>query len=78
MNTGIDSFYRTTNALRGAQAGIERWRYDGPTPERLFCKDIFQKVFTTDEISEMDNGQIGDVFYYGGGYNCRHFWTPVQ
>jgi hypothetical protein len=77
INTHIDTFSRTVNGVRAVNNGIERFRYDGPPPERRFCQGIWGKVFTLEEIDSMDNGQLGDVFFSGGGYNCRHWWTPV-
>jgi hypothetical protein len=77
INTHIDTFNRTVNGVKSLNAGITRYRYDGPPPERGFCRIHYQKVYTLDEISTMDNGQIGDVFFSAGGYNCRHWWTPI-
>jgi hypothetical protein len=77
ITTHIDTFQRTVNGTRAINDGIKRFRYDGPPPERAFCRSIWNQVFTLEEINTMDNGQIGDVFFTGGGYNCRHWWTPV-
>jgi hypothetical protein len=77
INTNIDTFYRTVNGVRGTAAGVTRWRYGGPPPEREFCNGIYKQTFTIEEINLMDNGQLGDVFFTGGGYNCRHYWIPV-
>jgi hypothetical protein len=77
ITTHIDTFQRTVNGTRAINDGINTFRYDGPPPERQFCISIWRKVFTLEEINMMDNGQFGDVFYTGGGYNCRHWWSPV-
>jgi hypothetical protein len=77
VQTSIDTFYRETNAIRATAAGVKEFRYLGPGPERPFCNKIIGRTFTIDEISKLDNGQVGDVFTSCGGYNCRHYWSPV-
>lgn len=60
-----------------AQAGIEKFRYDGMYPERPFCKRHYRKIYTRNEIEMMDNGQGLPVMTAMGGYNCVHYWTPM-
>lgn len=43
---------------------------DGVT--RPFCRKQLGKVKTQTEWRNLPNGQIGDAWTYGGGYNCRH------
>jgi len=77
VHSHLNAFYQQTNNARAERAGVRRWRYMGPAPEREFCKAIFGKVFTIDEINAMDNGQTGNVFITCGGYNCTHRWVPI-
>lgn len=77
INTQVSKFFRVVNLNASLNAGVRRFRYAGPTPEREFCQGIFNQVFTIEEINKMDNGQTNDVFTTGGGFNCRHFWVPV-
>lgn len=60
-------------------AGLERYMYVGPLDPvtREFCAPLVGHTFTRDEIDGMDNGQSGDVFSDGGGWNCRHEWVGV-
>lgn len=80
VDTSLSVFYRTVGGTKGIRAGIERYRYDGPAPDRAFCNPLIHRVFTMEEINMMDNGQkgAGDVFFCCGGWNCRHRWTPIQ
>jgi hypothetical protein len=80
VETNIMTFSRTVNGARGINAGINTYRYDGPDDiiTRPFCKEHIDKTYTLEEINEMDNGQTSDVFFTGGGWNCRHRWTPIQ
>lgn len=38
------------------------------------------RIFTRQQIDEMDNGQTGQgsVFIAGGGFRCRHHWRAVR
>jgi hypothetical protein len=59
-------------------AGIEHFRYSGPSSNsRPFCVERVGKLYSRSEIEAMNNGQGLPVMYFGGGYNCRHRWTPV-
>ena len=78
INTQIASFNRSVTAVAAENAGIERFRYVGPKPDRPFCEPLIGKVFTREEIDQMDNGQTADVLRTAGGYNCRHQWIPIQ
>jgi len=56
-----------------------RYRYSGPTDklERPFCRHLtdMAKAYTREQIGEMNNGQIPNVFISRGGWRCRHQWS---
>jgi len=61
------------------KAGIEYFRYDGPVDgkNRVFCSKHVGKVYSINEINKMVNDFGQPVLYFRGGWNCRHYWTPV-
>ena len=72
---GIDNLI---NFNQAEQAGITHYKYVGnPVPERDFCKQHYNKIYTIDEIQALNNGQGLDVLTYAGGYNCLHWWMPA-
>ncbi len=58
---------------------VLRYRLLGPVDklERPFCRHLTEaaKAYTREQIAEMDNGQIPNVFISRGGWNCRHQWN---
>jgi len=77
VDTQVNVFFRTANFTSALNAGVERFIYRGPSPERAFCNRIVNKVFTLKEIQQLNNGQTSDVFATGGGFNCRHQWVAI-
>jgi len=76
-NTALQG-YSAANTLEMADnAGVEKYTYSGPPPQRPFCSNKIGKTYTKKQILEMNNNQGLSVFYYGGGYNCPHYWEPV-
>ena len=64
---------------QAAEAGLTFFRYGGSqSPERPFCKEHINKVYSLVDIRAMDNDQGLPVEFFGGGYNCRHFWVAVD
>lgn len=71
---------------RAKQAGLEKFRYEGSVirDSRDFCAIHTGKTYTEEEIRDIWNSQSwsgkrsGDPFIVRGGYNCRHFWVPVE
>ena len=68
-----------------ARRGITRYRYDGGivADSREFCRSIEGDTFTEEEIYSIWNDdwqgkEPGDPFVVRGGYNCRHFWVPIE
>lgn len=78
-DTALVSYDRTVSWQTWRSAGIERFLYRGPKDikTRPFCEDRVGKRFSVEEIDKMDNGtRLMPVSIYGGGWNCRHVWTP--
>ena len=44
----------------------------------MFCKPLINKVVTEAQMARLNNGQGLPVKLSGGGYNCRHSWSPVS
>lgn len=65
---------------------VKYFRYEGGlvATSREFCMEHQGNVYTEDEIYNIWAGgswagQIqGDPFIVRGGYNCNHFWVPVD
>lgn len=76
------AFARTVNAKKAEAGGFEYFEYMGDlvADSRPFCRKHLGKVYTREEIAELDNGQTGEgtAFIRGGGYNCLHDWGPVE
>jgi hypothetical protein len=83
LNTAMSTFARTVTAEAAQDAGFELYLYIGADDSvtRDFCGELLSKdppIYTAEEIDSMDNGQLPDVMTTGGGYNCRHQWSPVS
>lgn len=84
LNTATITFSRTLNAVKDISLGFKKYLYTGPLDDvtRAFCEEVLTErnppIYTIEEIGDMDNGQIGDVWTTCGGYNCRHIWVPVD
>lgn len=80
LSTTRMAFQRVVHLEKAKKAGVTQFLYVGPDDDvtRPFCAARVDKVFTLDEITQMDNGQGLPVEVYGGGYNCRHHWRPVS
>lgn len=90
--TTISSFYRTLADISFRHVEADKnytvfYRYVGPPSGdpviRPFCQRMMEQVedgttWTREEIEQMRNGQLPDVFTTGGGYNCRHQWIVAQ
>jgi hypothetical protein len=53
--------------------------YQGPEDglTRGFCAELLGLALTERQISRLNNGQGLDVMTSGGGWNCRHSWSPM-
>lgn len=76
---GIQGFRNAVTA-KTAKDSNTRLKYVGPLDDktREFCAEHVGKVYTIDEILDLDNGQGLPVLTNMGGYNCRHEWRPVK
>lgn len=70
---------------RAKRYGIKRYEYAGGVVEntRPWCADLDGEILTEDEIVELWGeswqGKSGDNPWLDrGGYNCRHYWIPVE
>lgn len=79
-NTALAQFDNATMHELSSQAGISKFLYDGVLHpnSRKFCQERVGKVFTLERIREMDNLQGLPVETSLGGYNCTHWWTPLE
>ena len=78
--TRISSYGRELTAIAAEEAGLNHYLYLGPQDgiTRSFCKEIVGKVYTETQVGAMRNYQLEPVLTRGGGYNCRHSWSPVS
>lgn len=71
---------------RAERAGIEKFEYAGGVmgTSRPFCRQLTGETFTKDEIYEIWDSEDwagkeqGDPFIVRGGYNCTHFFVPIE
>jgi len=64
---------------RATRSGARYFRYMGAVAgARPFCQERVGKVYSTEEIRAMDNGQGLAVEYFCGGWNCRHRWVAFS
>ncbi|MEM4626451.1 MAG: hypothetical protein QXF70_03445 [Candidatus Bilamarchaeaceae archaeon] len=78
INTSENAVNQAKKIRDNIEAGVKYFKYAGPPADREFCQHLLGKVYTIEEIEQMDNGQGLPVLYYKGGYNCRHRWAPVN
>jgi len=79
INTQIASYGRTITASIADAAGLKYFLYTGPQDglTRKFCDPLVNKVVSQEQMNDLNNGQGLAVKTSGGGYNCRHSWSPV-
>ena len=79
-DTSISIYGREVEMVLATSGPETPFAYFGPVDDRTrsFCLQRVGKVYTRQQIDRMDNGQLGNVFLSGGGYNCRHTWTEVS
>ena len=79
IKTQISSYGRSITAFVAESAGLDLYLYTGPKDgiTRPFCNELINLVVTKDQMNKLNNGQGLGVLAYGGGYNCRHSWSPV-
>lgn len=90
MRTAVDSVVGSFDGAfakaRATRLGITRFTYSGGLIEtsRPFCKEMLGRSLDIDEIQNIWSGrnwkgkEPGDPFVVRGGYNCRHYWVPIE
>lgn len=86
VKTAVVKFDSAFTRSRSKRNGITKFRYAGGviSETRDFCKNLNGAELTEEEIIAMwesENWQgkePGDPFIVRGGYNCRHYWIPVE
>lgn len=80
VKTRISQYGRSINAAAASAAELDLFLYTGPMDgiTRPFCKPLVNKVISERQMSALSNGQGLPVITSGGGYNCRHSWSPVS
>jgi hypothetical protein len=79
-DTAVSTFTRQIEQMASQGGDDELFFYVGPADSKVrpFCREHVGKVYSREQIDQMDNGQLGDVFISGGGYNCRHVFKRVS
>ncbi len=83
----IEDLQEYTDKPANSKAGFTIYKYEGPTAERQFCRQMLSlnRWYTYQDIKEMENiavntgfGEGGSSTYsiwkYKGGVNCKHHW----
>lgn len=90
LETASDNIVRqydgTFAAARAERLNIDRFRYSGGLIEtsRPFCTEMQGAELDKEEIERIWNSRTwagkepGDPFIVMGGYNCRHYWVPIE
>jgi hypothetical protein len=79
VRTKISQFGRSVNMIAADAVGLDHYLYTGPRDgiTRPFCRPLINKVVDKTQLAKLNNGQGLSVRTSGGGYNCRHSWSPV-
>ena len=79
VRTKISQFGRSVNMIAADAVGLNLYLYTGPQDgsTRSFCKPLVKKVVDKAQLAKLNNGQGLSVRTSGGGYNCRHSWSPI-
>jgi len=79
VRTKISQFGRSVNMIAADAVGLDHYLYTGPRDgiTRPFCRPLINKVVDKTQLGKLNNGQGLSVRTSGGGYNCRHSWSPV-
>jgi len=79
INTKLSMYGRSVTAAVAESAGIKYYLYTGPIDSltRKFCLPLVDKVVSESQMRRLNNRQGLSVKTAGGGYNCRHSWSPV-
>lgn len=90
MKTVVDNVVGEFNGTyakgRATRNNIEMFEYVGPVDgvTRPFCADMAGARMSAEEIQNVwdssgwQGKEPGDPFVVRGGYNCRHYWVPIE
>lgn len=80
VKTEISKYGRRINAVAATAAGLKNFLYTGPRDgvTRNFCRALVNLVVNDQQMKQLNNNQGLNVITSGGGYNCRHSWSPVS
>jgi len=80
VNTKLSMYGRGVTAAMAEEAGLNYYLYTGPQDgiTRKFCRPLVDKVVSDSQMKKLNNKQGLSVKTAGGGYNCRHSWSPVS
>ncbi len=86
VDSVVGSFDGAFAKARATRLGITSFKYSGGLIEtsRPFCRQLLGQTLTIDEIQNKWSGsswagkEPGDPFVVRGGYNCRHYWVPIE
>lgn len=79
--TQLAEFDRAVTAAAAEDADAELFAYLGPKDliTRPFCGVLVNHVLTIEQVGRLNNGQtVVSPIISGGGYNCRHNWSPLD
>ena len=79
LKTKISQYGRDITAVAAREAGLDLFLYTGPVDgiTRPFCLPLVNLVVSRPQLNRLNNGQGLSVISAGGGYNCRHSWSPI-
>ena len=77
VNTAQQQLSMLKFRITAEEAGVEKFRYSGPPPQRPLCKHYFQQELTLNQIKAISERLGYDFFIERGKWNCRHFWEAV-
>jgi|11_taG_2_1085331.scaffolds.fasta_scaffold06849_5 hypothetical protein len=81
VRTQLGIMGRQATADAGEVAGLNLFYYSGPLDglTRKFCIPLVDKVLSKTQINQLNNKSgLGSALRSGGGYNCRHSFSPVS
>lgn len=85
VEAGVMNYEGAFAAGASTRAGIEKWIYGGGIigTSRDFCKSHVGNTYTKEQIQSIwtdswAGKSPGDPMVVRGGYNCLHYWIPVQ
>jgi len=81
VDTALMAADRAVSIAQAEATGIEWWLYDGPVDQRTRddCRAWAGHRFTSAQVASLKS-RAGPQppSLYGGGWNCRHRWAPLD